>query len=64
MYAVAAVFGVPLLIAGAMINPDEVNIDGLIRYWLRREVAIRNAVIGGVVLFGLLYGAGWYLIIS
>jgi hypothetical protein len=40
------------------------GVIGAIAPILRREVAIRSALIGGIVLFGLLYGAGWYLVIS
>jgi hypothetical protein len=37
---------------------------GAIAAVLRPEVAIRSAVIGGVVLFVILYGAGWLLVLN
>jgi hypothetical protein len=35
---------------------------GAISAVLRPEIAIRSAVVGGIVLFGLIYGAGWLLL--
>jgi hypothetical protein len=35
---------------------------GAIAPILRPETAIGSAVVGGAVLFGLLYGAGWLLV--
>jgi hypothetical protein len=39
------------------------GVVGAVAPILRPEVAIRSAVIGGVVLFGLVYGAGWVLVL-
>ena len=38
------------------------GVVGAIAPILRRETAINSAVVGGVVLFGLVYGAGWLLV--
>jgi hypothetical protein len=38
------------------------GVVGAVAPILRPEVAIRSALIGGVVLFGLVYGAGWWLV--
>jgi hypothetical protein len=35
---------------------------GAISAVLRPDIAIRSAVVGGIVLFGLVYGAGWLLV--
>lgn len=35
---------------------------GAIAAVLRPDIAIRSAVVGGIVLFGLVYGAGWLLV--
>jgi hypothetical protein len=40
------------------------GVVGAVAPILRPAVAIRSAVIGGCVLFGLVYGAGWYLVIT
>jgi hypothetical protein len=33
MFAVTIVFGLPMLYAGAMMDPQDLNIPGLVRYW-------------------------------
>jgi hypothetical protein len=38
------------------------GVVGAVAPVLRPEVAIRSAVIGGVVLFAVVYGAGWALV--
>jgi hypothetical protein len=38
------------------------GVVGTVAPILRPEVAIRSAVIGGVVLFGLVYGCGYLLL--
>jgi hypothetical protein len=40
------------------------GVVGAVAPILRPEVAIRSAVIGGVVLFGLVYGCGYLLLIT
>lgn len=47
-------FALSMLVASGVV--------GAIAPILRPEVAIRSAVIGGTVLFGLVYGAGWILV--
>src|SRR5438067_12744559 len=33
MFAVTMKFGLPMLFAGAMLDPQDLNIPGLVRYW-------------------------------
>ena len=51
MYAVAAVFGAPLLIAGTMTNPEGLHLGGLIAYTL-------------VMLILMPFGGGWLILIT
>jgi hypothetical protein len=51
MYAVAAVFGIPLLIAGTMTNPEGLHLGGLIAYTL-------------VMLILMPFGGGWLILIT
>ena len=51
MYAVAAVFGVPLLIAGTMTNPEGLHLIGLVNYTL-------------VMLVLMLFGGGWQVLVT
>jgi len=50
MYVITAIFGVPLLIAGAMIDPQGLHLGGLITY---------TAIMLVLMPFG-----GWYLFAS
>jgi hypothetical protein len=49
VYAIAAIFGVPLLIAGTMTNPDGLHLIGSVNYTL-------------VMLILMPFGGGWLLL--
>ncbi len=51
MFGIAAIFGLPLLIAGTMVNPEGLHLGGLIAYTL-------------VMLVLMLFGGGWQLLVT
>lgn len=51
MYAIAAIFGVPLLIAGTMTMPEGLRLIGLINYTL-------------VMLILMPFGGGWLILVA
>jgi hypothetical protein len=51
VFAVAAVFGVPLLIAGTMTNPEGLHLIGLVKYAL-------------IMLILVPFGGGWLLLVT
>jgi hypothetical protein len=51
VFAVAAIFGVPMLIAGTMTNPEGLHLLGLVNYTL-------------VMLMLMPFGGGWLLLVT
>src|SRR5271167_1566852 len=53
MYVIAAIFGIPLLVAGAMIDPQGLHLGGLVRYAAIVFVALPFVGWGSFVLVAL-----------
>jgi hypothetical protein len=51
MFAIAAIFGAPLLIAGTMTNPEGLHLIGLVNYTF-------------VMLVLMLFGGGWRILLT